>query len=100
VNYLGKVESTGTWNPWDINAGGLLRSQDYYKNKGIQANPILRKYGEDNKLLATSTLYDIVPVTGYMIGSTFGAKGFNIIGNAMRGISGAAKTASIASKIG
>lgn len=100
VNYLGKVESTGTWNPWDINAGGLLRSQDYYKNKGIQANPILRKYGEDNTLLATSTLYDIVPVTGYMIGSTFGAKGFNIIGNAMRGISGAAKTASIASKIG
>lgn len=100
VNYLGKVESTGTWNPWDINVGGLLRSQDYYKNKGINANAIIRPYGHENSLMQTSTLYDIVPVAGYMVGSAVGAKGFNLIGNAMRGISNASRAASIASKIG
>lgn len=82
TNYLGDIEETGSWISDDLDLGilGNYGGQKYYKAKGYNANQIVRHYGHDEDAFGSNIfrgLAEILPVSGYMVGSVVGSGTLN-----------------------
>lgn len=90
ANWAARLSSTGAWT---------TSEQERLESLGIQSTPILRKAGNENEFFDTSTFYDVVPVAGYMIGSSGGSYIINGVSKAIQALGTASKTLAVASKI-
>ena len=90
ANWAARLSSTGAWTTGE---------QERLESLGIQSTPILRKAGNENEFFDTSTIYDIVPVAGYMIGSAGGSYIINGVSKAIQALGTASKTLAVASKM-
>lgn len=90
ANWAARLSSTGAWT---------TSEQERLEKLGIQSTPILRKAGNENELRDINTLYDLVPVTGYMMGASGGSYIINGVSKAMNALGTASKTLAVASKI-
>lgn len=89
-NWAARLSATGAWT---------TSEQERLEKLGIQSTAILRKAGNENEFFDTSTIYDIVPVAGYMIGSSGGSYIINGVSKAIQALGTASNTLAIASKI-
>ena len=90
ANWAARLSSTGAWTTGE---------QERLESLGIQSTPILRKAGNENEFFDTSTIYDVVPVAGYMIGSSGGSYIINGVSKAIQALGTASKTLAVASKM-
>ena len=90
ANWAARLSSTGAWT---------TSEQERLESLGIQSTPILRKAGNENEFFDTSTIYDVVPVAGYMIGSAGGSYIINGVSKAIQALGTASKTLAVASKM-
>ena len=63
ADWASNLSSTGAWT---------IKEQERLKSLGIQSTPLLRDYGKENDFWNWNTIGDIIPVTGYMMGSSGG----------------------------